>query len=132
MAGSVGGVHDDEGYYRRKPVEERNVNIKKLKQKIKTKKAIIGVIGLGYVGLPLAITFAKKGFKVIGIDINEHRLRQIGEGISYISDVTSGELRLALRDKRFVVTNDFKSIRGVDAAIICVPTPLMRKRKSPT
>ena len=107
------------------------MDIKKLKRKIKNKKAVIGVIGLGYVGLPLAITFAKNGFKVIGIDINEHRVKKIGEGISYISDVTSGELRLALRNRKFAVTNDFKSIRRVDAAIICVPTPLMRKKKSP-
>lgn len=107
------------------------MDIKKLKRKIKNKKAVIAVIGLGYVGLPLAITFAKNGFKVIGIDINEHRVKKIGKGISYISDVTSGELCLALRNKKFAVTNDFKSIRRADAAIICVPTPLMRKKKSP-
>ncbi|MGB2705627.1 MAG: nucleotide sugar dehydrogenase [Candidatus Omnitrophota bacterium] len=108
----------------------RNNNIKVLKRKIKTKKAKIAVIGLGYVGLPLAMTFARKGFKVIGIDISENRIKKITRGISYISDVTNKKLKALLRLKRFAVTNDFAAVRGADAAVICVPTPL-RKKKTP-
>ncbi|MBL7068746.1 MAG: nucleotide sugar dehydrogenase [Candidatus Omnitrophica bacterium] len=102
---------------------------KALCKKIRDKKAKVGIIGLGYVGLPLAITFAKKGFDVIGIDINKNRIAKIKEGVSYISDVSDYELKKVLRKRRFKVTTDFKAIRKIDAAVICVPTPLGKKRR---
>jgi len=108
----------------------RNSSAEILKRKIRTKKAKIAVIGLGYVGLPLAMTFARKGFRVIGIDISEKRVEKITTGISYISDVTSKKLKGLLRLKRFAVTNNFAAVRGADGVIICVPTPL-RKKKTP-
>ncbi|GAG12474.1 unnamed protein product, partial [marine sediment metagenome] len=108
----------------------RNSNAEILKRKIRTKKAKIAVIGLGYVGLPLAMTFARKGFKVIGIDISEDRIKKITRGISYISDVSNKKLGELLRLKRFAVTNDFTAVQSADAVIICVPTPL-RKKKTP-
>ena len=98
-----------------------------LTKRIKARKAPVGVIGLGYVGLPLAITFADKGFNVLGIDINEIRIRQIRKGKSYISDVTDSKLRNTLRRKKFNVTGDFSAIQRLDVVIICVPTPLVRK-----
>jgi len=104
-------------------------SIRTLKRKIRDKKAIIGVIGLGYVGLPLAITFANKGFNVIGIDISEGRIRSIRRGISYISDISNKELKETIQSKRLEVTSYFKAIKKLDAVIICVPTPLRKKRE---
>ena len=97
---------------------------------IKNKKAVIGVIGLGYVGLPLALTFARKGFHCVGIDINRARIKKLKAGISYISDVPGKELKKILRKKKFTVTDDFSAVCDTNAAIICVPTPL-RKKKEP-
>jgi len=99
-----------------------------LRKRIKNKGAKIGVIGLGYVGLPLALTFARKKFNVVGIDINENRIKNIKKGISYISDVSNKELGKILKQKRLDVTCDFKEIKKLDAVIICVPTPLRRKK----
>ena len=107
----------------------RKHNLKALEQRIKSKKAVIGVIGLGYVGLPLAITFAKKGFNVIGIDIDEDRVNNIQMGISYITDVSQNELNVALKKRKFKATTDTAFIRLLDAVIICVPTPLGKNRK---
>lgn len=103
-------------------------NRKTLKKKIDEKKAIIGVIGLGYVGLPLALTFAKKGYDVIGIDIDKDRIKRIKRGISYITDVSDIELKNTLKEKKFKATIDFKFIKKLDAVIICVPTPLTKDR----
>ena len=99
-----------------------------LKQKIKNKKAVIGVIGLGYVGLPLALTFARKGFNVIGIDIDKERIKKIKKRISYITDVSNIELSEALKKGKFKATTDFKFIKKLDTVIICVPTPLSKDR----
>ena len=103
--------------------------IKALENKILNKKAKIGVIGLGYVGLPLAMTFVKSGFKVYGIDIDKDRVLKLGKGISYILDVSSSEIREAISSHKFAVTNDFGNIRQLDAVIICVPTPLYKTRE---
>lgn len=105
------------------------MDVRKLRDKIVSKKAKIGVIGLGYVGLPLAITFTKKGFKVFGIDINKNRIRRVKRGQSYILDVSSQQLKEAIWKKRLEVTDDFSIIRKLDAVIICVPTPLKEKKE---
>lgn len=99
-----------------------------LKQKIKNKKAVIGVIGLGYVGLPLALTFAKRGFNVIGIDIDKDRVSRIKKRISYITDVSGIELSEVLKKGKFKATTNVKCIKKLDAVIICVPTPLSKDR----
>ena len=104
--------------------------IKTLKRKIRNKKAIIGVIGLGYVGLPLALTFARKGFEVIGIDIDKDRIKKLRKGSSYITDVSDTELKDTLKKKRFKTVTDFGFVKELDAVIICVPTPL-GKNKTP-
>lgn len=106
-------------------MKKRNSSLRK---KIKNKKTIIGVIGLGYVGLPLALTFAKKGFKVIGIDIDKTRIQKIKNGLSYITDVSDDELMDILKEKKFKVTTNFTFIKKLDAVIICVPTPLGTNR----
>jgi len=105
------------------------MSIKTLKQKIKKKKAVVGVVGLGYVGLPLSLTFARKGFHVIGIDISEKRVEKLKKGISYISDVSSSDIKRALLENKFEVTTHFGTVQKLDAVIICVPTPLRRKPK---
>lgn len=107
----------------------KNSNIKTLKEKIKKKKAKIGVIGLGYVGLPLALLFAKKGFRVTGIDIDKDRIRRIKKAASYITDVSDAELKNASRTKRFNAITNFSTVKKLDALIICVPTPLDKRRK---
>lgn len=98
-----------------------------LKQKIQNKKAKIAVIGLGYVGLPLAVEFAKKGFKVLGIEIDKDRLRHIKNKKSYITDISTEELRSVLLSKRFFASGEFSALKDADIVIICVPTPLKRK-----
>ncbi|MFA6142150.1 MAG: nucleotide sugar dehydrogenase [Candidatus Omnitrophota bacterium] len=101
----------------------------KLKKKILNKTAKIGVIGLGYVGLPLAITFVKKGFTVYGMDVDQGRLAKLGKGISYILDVPSSEIKDAISKRKFAITNDFMHIKKLDAVIICVPTPLYKTKE---
>ncbi len=111
-------------------MSEEDEMLKELKKKILLKKAKIGIIGLGYIGLPLAVTFAKKGFKVCGIDIDKDRIAKIRKGVSYILDVSQKELKSVLASGALKVTADPKVIKGLDAMLICVPTPL-RKTKEP-
>jgi len=95
-----------------------------LHEKIKTKKATIGVVGLGYVGLPLCVLFAKKGFKVIGFDIKEERVDSVNKGKSYIQDVTEGELSKLVNLQKILATCDYDKIKECDVMQICVPTPV--------
>ena len=101
-----------------------------LESRINSKQARFGVIGLGYVGLPLALTLSDAGFNVTGIDIDTNRVDAIVAGRSYITDVRDEELRKATLEKRFRATTDLSEIRNLDAVSICVPTPL-RKTKDP-
>ena len=101
-----------------------------LEAKIATKTARFGVIGLGYVGLPLGLTLSDAGFNVTGIDIDTNRIDSIVAGRSYITDIGDQELRKAMSEKRFRATTDLSEIRNLDAVSICVPTPL-RKTKDP-
>src|SRR5262245_4245199 len=101
-----------------------------LEAKIKTKTARFGVIGLGYVGLPLGLTLSDAGFNVTGIDIDTNRIEAIRAGRSYITDVSDAELQKATREKRLRATMDLAEIKNLDAVSICVPTPL-RKTKDP-
>jgi UDP-N-acetyl-D-glucosamine dehydrogenase len=101
-----------------------------LETKIATKTAAFGVIGLGYVGLPLGLTFSEAGFNVTGIDIDTKRIEAILAGRSYITDVDEKDIQQAIRNKRFRVTRDLSEVRNLEAVSICVPTPL-RKTKDP-
>ncbi len=101
-----------------------------LKEKIETKTAHVGIVGLGYVGLPLAVEFAKAGFHVTGIDLQPSRIDRLMQGESYIQDVPSSDVALLVKDGRFDATTDFSIVRDLDTINICVPTPL-RKTKDP-
>lgn len=95
-----------------------------LLDKIKNKTAIVGVIGLGYVGLPLAVEKAKCGYRVIGFDIQQKRVDWVNQGINYIGDVVDDELKELTKKGMIRATTDYSMIGEVDAVAICVPTPL--------
>jgi UDP-N-acetyl-D-glucosamine dehydrogenase len=101
-----------------------------LKQKIDSRKARVGVIGLGYVGLPLAVEFAKAGFDVTGFDVDESKVTELNAGRSYILDVKSEEVAEGVKAGRLRATTDMSKLAEMDAVDICVPTPL-RKTKDP-
>ncbi len=99
-------------------------------QLISQKRARIGVIGLGYVGLPLLVEFASNGFRGTGFEVDEHKASQINAGISYIGDVPEGKVKELVDASLLQATTDFAHLAECDAIIICVPTPL-RKTKEP-
>ena len=101
-----------------------------LEQKIKSRTARVGVIGLGYVGLPLAMEFAKAGFSVTGIDIQDSKVQQLNRGESYVQDVPTDTLQKWVSEGKFRATSDFSALRELDTINIAVPTPL-RKTKDP-
>lgn len=98
-------------------------------EKIQDKSVIVGVIGLGYVGLPLALEYAKKGIKVIGFDIDQKKIPFIEQGKSYIKHIPSEHVKTAVDSGNFSATVDFTRLPEVDAIIICVPTPLTKHRE---
>jgi UDP-N-acetyl-D-glucosamine dehydrogenase len=98
--------------------------------RITNKQFQVGVIGLGYVGLPLLVEFASKGFPATGFEVDETKAAQINDGRSYIGDVPSNKLKEQVDSKRLRATTDFDHLSECDAIIICVPTPL-RKTKAP-
>ena len=99
-----------------------------LLEKIQDRSARIGIIGLGYVGLPLAVEFAKGGFKVIGYDVSERVCKNLMEGHSHIQDVPSADVAKLVRQKLFEATTDESRLRAADAVSIAVPTPLVKTR----
>ncbi len=112
-------------------VAEKSVStFQALKGKIEAKTARVGIVGLGYVGLPLAVEFAKAGFRVTGIDLQQSRVDRLMQGESYVQDVPSSEVAQLVSAGRFDATTDFSVVRDLDTINICVPTPL-RKTKDP-
>jgi UDP-N-acetyl-D-glucosamine dehydrogenase len=101
-----------------------------LLNKILTHQARIGVVGLGYVGLPLAVALAQAGFAVVGVDVDPAKIEQLHQGQSYIADVASAEIAPLVANGRFLPTTDYHQLADTDAISICVPTPL-RKTKDP-
>jgi len=95
-----------------------------LRDKIIDRSATVGVIGLGYVGLPLAVEKAKAGFKVIGFDIQESKVKMVNEGHNYIGDVVNADLEKIVSDGHLRATVDFDELSDCDVVAICVPTPL--------
>ena len=95
-----------------------------LLQKIQKKEIIVGVVGLGYVGLPLAVEKAKAGFKTIGFDVQKEKVEFVNQGENYIGDVVDQDLKTLVENKQLSATSDFRFIEDVDFVAICVPTPL--------
>lgn len=94
-----------------------------LSKKLKTKQATIGVIGLGYVGLPLALEIVNKGYRVIGIDKSYEKIVTLKNGESYIADIPNAIIQEAMKERQLETTTDFSMLAYVDVIIICVPTP---------
>jgi len=93
-------------------------------EELKTKKARVGILGLGYVGLPLAVVFAEAGFHVTGIDPDARKVDCLNKGISYIPDVKTESVEALVQSGHLTATTDFSVLQALDAVSICVPTPL--------
>lgn len=102
---------------------------KPLDQKINGKKAVVGIMGMGYVGLPLALAFAQAGFKVLGFDTQSNKVNCINKGESYIEDISNSDLAGVTRGKLFIATTDMSRLDKPDIICICVPTPLTKSRE---
>ena len=101
---------------------------KRLEKKIKSRTAVVGIIGMGYVGLPLAVELGREGFEVIGIDIDSGRVSRINSGKSDIDDVADKDLRPLVKKGKISATADFAVLNRVDCVAICVPTPLSKTK----
>lgn len=101
----------------------------KILKKIENKSAVIGIIGLGYVGLPLALEYAIKGFRTIGFDIDERKIPILNAGKSYIKHIKEDKIQKTVKSRKFIATADFSRLPEADAIIICVPTPLNEHRE---
>ncbi|HCI91281.1 MAG TPA: nucleotide sugar dehydrogenase, partial [Verrucomicrobiales bacterium] len=93
-------------------------------EKIENKSAVIGIVGLGYVGLPLMLAYTAKGYRCIGFDIDQTKIDCLERGESYIEHIDSAPIKDAVDKKLFEATTDFSRISEVEAIILCVPTPL--------
>jgi UDP-N-acetyl-D-glucosamine dehydrogenase len=100
-----------------------------LLDKIRNRQAKIGVVGLGYVGLPLSLNFVRVGFEVIGLDVDSRKVEKIHAGESYIRHIDAQEIRQGVSSGKFRATSDFAAARDADCLIICVPTPLTPSRE---
>jgi UDP-N-acetyl-D-glucosamine dehydrogenase len=99
---------------------------RELVEKMESGRVSVAVVGLGYVGLPLALVISREVERVVGIDVDAERVEAIGRGESYIDDVSDEQLRTALQDARFSATSDYEALADCDVVIICVPTPLRK------
>jgi len=112
-----------------KPERVANSVASELIRKIQDKSARIGVIGLGYVGLPLAVDKAIAGYEVIGFDIQQKRVDMVNQGVNYIGDVVDDELKEVVRTGKLRATTDYDEIKNLDIVTICVPTPLDKNKQ---
>lgn len=101
----------------------------RLLEKITNRSAVVGVVGLGYVGLPLAVLQAKAGYRVLGIEEVEEKVARVNRAENYVSDVDDADLRQVVGAGRLTATADFSVLRDCDVALICVPTPLTRNKE---
>ncbi|MDX1741440.1 MAG: NAD(P)-binding domain-containing protein, partial [Rhodothermales bacterium] len=100
-----------------------------LKRRVESHEAVIGIVGLGYVGLPLAVEFAKVGLKTLGVDVDPRKAESLNAGTSYIQDVPSSAVDEAVKAGRFSATTDFDSLAEADVIFICVPTPITSSKE---
>lgn len=112
-----------------KVLEASSLRAGALKKKITDRSAVVGVVGIGYVGLPLAVEKAKVGFTVIGYDRNPIRVDQLNQGLNYIRDVHDQELAEAVESSKLSATTDFSTLGSCDCIVICVPTPLTANKE---
>ncbi|WP_078409096.1 nucleotide sugar dehydrogenase [Priestia abyssalis] len=101
-----------------------NVTVENLFTRIKNKTAKIGIIGLGYVGLPLAVEIAKSEYNVVGFDVNQQKVDSLNNGHNYINDVNDEDLVKIVENNKFISTTDFSQIQQIDVVLVCVPTPI--------
>src|SRR5688572_7546585 len=101
-----------------------------LREKLEARTATVGIIGLGYAGLPLAVGFAEAGYAVVGVDLRADRRDAIAAGRSYVGDISDATLEALVETGQLRATGDYAALRAVDAITICVPTPLS-KTKAP-
>ena len=99
---------------------------RELQQKVEEKNFKMAVIGLGYVGLPLAVAFARQGIEIFGVDISKEKVSSLLAGKSYVQDVSNELLEEVLRARKFFPTTDFRNVEEADLVSICVPTPLRK------
>jgi UDP-N-acetyl-D-glucosamine dehydrogenase len=111
-------------------IQQQQLASSRLQQRIIDRTARVGIIGLGYVGLPLATEFAKSGFRVTGIELNQQKADRVNRGDCYVADIPGERMAQLVEDGRLRATTDFSVIRELDTINICVPTPL-RKTKDP-
>ena len=119
----------EEPYERRKIMNGRDQETtrQRLLEMIRKKTAVVGIIGFGYVGLPLGIHFGKRGFKVIGFDLDARKIDKILHGESYIKHIPKESINELIDNKQLDVTIDFSRLKETDCILICVPTPLTDK-----
>ncbi|MGR3293429.1 MAG: nucleotide sugar dehydrogenase [Candidatus Scalindua sp.] len=106
---------------------DKSTTHESLLNKIEKREAVIGIIGLGYVGLPLAIHFGQQGFNVIGFDVDERKIDMLRQGKSYIKHIKMEQINDKIKERKLEVTVDFNRLSDVDCILICVPTPLTDK-----
>jgi len=100
-----------------------------IERKIKENRAVVGILGLGYVGLPLAREFAAAGVKVIGFDIDEKKVKKLNSGRSIIKHIPHAQVKRLIKSKLFTATSNMTRLKSADAVLICVPTPLTKNRE---
>lgn len=103
--------------------------MRNLEQKLRNKTAVIGIIGLGYIGLPLALAFSEAGFRVLGFDIKQKKVDLVNQGQSYIVDISGNRILSVVANNLLEATTDKSRLKEVDAICICVPTPLTKTKK---
>src|SRR5688572_10306276 len=89
----------------------------------------IAIVGLGYVGLPLSLQFARSGVKVLGLDIDPSKVESLNAGCSYIKHIENTDIQEQVKSRLFEATTDFRRVNEVEAILICVPTPLSKNRE---
>ena len=104
--------------------------LQELAQRIESRDLHMGVIGLGYVGLPLAVEFARAGVCVTGFDVDEKKIQSLRDGVSYIEDVPSADVAKAIESGQLSVTSDFAALSNCDVINVCVPTPLTKTKST--
>ncbi len=109
--------------------EPRNDRLSEIERRVASRELKVAVVGLGYVGLPLAVQFARSGFRVIGVDVDDTKIERLGRVESYIDDVPSELLAEQVAARRFEATSNLSVLSDVDAISICVPTPLSKSRE---